>query len=554
MKKIKILLVLLTIFSLAFLTSCKKPVVEENHVHSWKEWEVLNPATCAAEGLKGRDCKECPEYEREVIAKLVHQYEDDRVFLEPGCLSAGAQLVVCVNCKDVQTKTVEAKGHNFVSGVCDACGIKEKEAEEFTITYEVNGGNLETLTAIYIEGTKINLPIPSKANYLFDGWFTTSSFDGNSKLASQLTITEDVTVYAKWVLDGYSVSLNANGGYVNNNKVLIKGNQMFTFEVPVTNEYVFFDGWYLGEEKLTDEFGKGLKPWNITENAEVKAKWIKEKEIDGVKYIYKGEYPQSLVSNASLIAELEKVTKTNERGYLEYSGSQYTKLVYKAGKTEAYFNNGEKLVDGKTYYFRVDPILWRVLDKDEGVVLTDIILDTSVYYENEKNHLDVKGAMPNNYEYSDVSGWLNGEAKFKNDNFASKAFEDPLKVVKMIDKLDNSAITTGKEDNIYACKDFTVFFYLLSYVEFTDTYGYILDGGKCGVSDYAVAKGLRIDNYSMNGEWWLRSPASDASSEAIVVSAGGILFDGVVSDSNIGIRPAAIFKDLVKKGDATNEK
>lgn len=554
MKKIKIILTILMISSAVFLTSCKKEVIEEEHVHSWKEWEVLNPATCTAEGLKGRDCQECPEYERETIAKLEHEYDSGQIIVEPGCATTGVKLIACIHCKEIQIETIAAVGHKFVDGACSNCGTREQEMKNFVVTFEVNGGTLNELVATYVEGTQINLPIPSKVNYLFDGWFTTSTFEANSKLSTKVTITEDMTVYAKWVLEGYSVTLDANGGYVNSSKVVIKDNQVFTLEVPVTNEYVFFDGWYLGEQQITDEFGKGLKPWNITENVELTAKWVKEKEENGIKYLYQGEYPQSVVSNASLIAELEKITTTNDRGYLEYKGSQYTKVVYKAGKTVAYFNNEAKLENGKTYYFRVDPILWRILDEEKGIVITDIILDTMAYYENEKTNVDYTSALPNNYEYSDASGWLNGEVKFKNNNFATLAFEDPLDVVQMIDKLDNSAATTGKEDNTYACNDFTAFFYLLSYVEYTDTYSKLLNGGKCSVSDYAIAKGVRVDNYSMNGEWWLRSPASDALGEALAVSTYGIVFDSLVSDTSIGVRPAAVFKDLIKKGETANEK
>lgn len=554
MKKIKIILTILIISSAVFLTSCKKQVVEEEHVHSWEEWEILNPATCTAEGLKGRDCKECPQYEREAIAKLEHEYDEGQIIVEPGCTTTGVKILACVHCKDIQTETIPQTGHKFVEGLCTNCGTREQELKNLVITFEANGGTLDKVTATYLEGTQINLPVPNKDNYLFAGWFTTSTFEASSKLATKVVITEDMTVYAKWVLEGYSVTLDANGGYVNNSEIVLKDNQVFTIEVPVTNEYVFFTGWYLGSQQITDEFGNGLKPWNITEDVELTAKWDKEKEENGIKYLYQGEYPQSLVTNVSLISELTKLTTTNERGYFEYNGSQYTKVVYKAEKTNSLFNNGEKLEDGKTYYFRVDPILWRILDEKKGIVITNIILDSLSYYENAKANIDYTSVLPNNYEYSDISGWLNGEVKFKNNNFATKAFKEPLDIVQMIDKLDNSAPTTGKDDNTYACNNFTTFFYLLSYVEYTDTYSKLLNGGKCGVSDYAIARGIRADNYSMNGEWWLRSPSSDALGKALAVSTYGVVFDSMVSDTNIGVRPAAIFKDLIKKGETANEK
>ena len=51
------------------------------------------------------------------------------------------------------------------------------------------------------------------------------------------------------------------------------------------------------------------------------------KEVNGVKYIYKGMYPQSIVTNADTISELSKITTVNSLGYIEYNGLQYEKLT-----------------------------------------------------------------------------------------------------------------------------------------------------------------------------------------------------------------------------------
>ena len=62
LRKALLTLVVVTALSL-FLVSCgEKP--QAPHEHSWGEWEVLNPATCTSEGLKGRDCTVCDKFER----------------------------------------------------------------------------------------------------------------------------------------------------------------------------------------------------------------------------------------------------------------------------------------------------------------------------------------------------------------------------------------------------------------------------------------------------------------------------------------------------------
>lgn len=555
MKKVKVLLTLIMIFSaMCFLTSCDEETTEpEVHTHTWTDWVVLNKATCTAEGLKGRDCSECPEYERETITKLEHEYEEGIVLAEAGCVVDGVKLLACKHCKDIQSKTMAAIGHSFDNGKCTKCGHQEGEIKNYELTVEVNGGTMTSVDGVYTEGSVVSLPNPTKENYIFEGWYSTESFDVSSKISNIVTINKDMVVYAKWALDGYVISLDATKGNVATDTLILKENQVYTLEIPTTNEYVFFTGWYLGEQQVTDEFGKCLEPWDVLEDTKLTAKWAEEKVINGVKYLYQGEYPQSLVVDESIISELGKITEINERGYMEYDGNQYVKVVYDNPDTTSWFNNGEKLVDGNTYYFRVDPILWRILDEEKGIVISDIILDTMAYYESKIIHEGGVSINPNNYEYSDISSWLNGDVKFTKNNFATKAFEDPLDIIEMTKEIDNSAATTMNKDNQYVCDNFDNFFYLLSYVEYNNLYHKKLDGGKCKASDYAIARTLKIDNYSMTGEWWLRSPSADNKAAVVAVTTIGEVCDNMVDNANIGVRPAVKFKNLVEEGGTTND-
>ncbi|MBQ8292966.1 MAG: InlB B-repeat-containing protein [Bacilli bacterium] len=553
MKVVKFLLALLTITSGAiFLTSCGDEV-ETPHEHTWGEWEVLNPATCSAEGLKGRDCTGCDKYEREKVEKLAHNYDAGTTVVEAGCTTNGVKLITCTQCKDIKTENVEALGHKFENGKCTKCGTFEEEAKSYTLNVEANGGELNDITGLYVENTVLVLPTPSKTNYVFAGWYTTASFDEASKVDVKLVITSDVTIYAKWELVGYEITLDAGVGTVNKNTLNLELNEVFTLEVPVSNEYKFFAGWYLGEQKITDDEGTGLKPWGITEDVTLTALWVDSKEVNGIKFVYQGEYPQSVVTSEEVIAELGKVTVLNDNGYLEYNGNQYAKYVYKAGTSAAYFNNGEKLVDGATYYFRVEPILWRLIDSEKGIVLTENIIDVMAYFENEKTNEDHPAATPNNYAFSDVSSWLNGDVKFAKKNFAMTAFVEPLDVIKMTEDLDNSAGSTGDLDNPYACDDITTFLYLLSYEEYKEIYKNVLGTGATKVSDYAIAKGAKVDNYTMKGEWWLRSPSAKSLSVVLSVSPTGEICENKVNDASIGVRPAVVFKNLIPKGDEQNE-
>ncbi len=69
----------------------------------------------------------------------------------------------------------------------------------YTITYNVNGGNLAGSTDSYISNDNINLQEPTRTNYLFDGWFETSDFSGSRVTSITKGTTGNKVYYAKWL-------------------------------------------------------------------------------------------------------------------------------------------------------------------------------------------------------------------------------------------------------------------------------------------------------------------------------------------------------------------
>ena len=82
----------------------------------------------------------------------------------------------------------------------------------YTITYEnVEGARNDNPESYTVESVKITLLEPSKTGYTFGGWYTDDTYT--------IPVTEiaagsvgDVTLYAKWTVNQYTVSWNANGG------------------------------------------------------------------------------------------------------------------------------------------------------------------------------------------------------------------------------------------------------------------------------------------------------------------------------------------------------
>lgn len=74
-----------------------------------------------------------------------------------------------------------------------------------TYTYGEGSGYI---TANY-KNNSVNLPTPTKSGYTFGGWYTASS--GGTKVNNTYTPTENITLYAHWSANSYTLSFDANG-------------------------------------------------------------------------------------------------------------------------------------------------------------------------------------------------------------------------------------------------------------------------------------------------------------------------------------------------------
>jgi len=200
------------------------------------------------------------------------------------------------------------------------------------------------------------------------------------------------------------------------------------------------------------------------------------------------------------------------------------------------FINGSTIQYGQTYYFKVEPIKWRVLEEADGTypLLSEYIIDKQVFYTSSSTRtIDGKTIYANNYEHSTIRKWLNNA-------FYNKAFSSPEKGNILTTLVDNSASTTGTSTNRYFSNNTMDKVYLLSSQEArSSTYGY---KATSITTDYARAVGAYMDtsysNYG-NGSWWLRSPDDSISTSAYGVGSNGIHY--IVTDNvkySYGARPA----------------
>ena len=94
--------------------------------HNWSDWETVNPATCAKDGLAKRTCSLCNKIETKVLPKTgIHFYGDWIVDKEPTCTEEGSKHKTCSVCGDTVTETIAALGHDYHSQREDATCTKD---------------------------------------------------------------------------------------------------------------------------------------------------------------------------------------------------------------------------------------------------------------------------------------------------------------------------------------------------------------------------------------------------------------------------------------------
>lgn len=278
---------------------------------------------------------------------------------------------------------------------------------------------------------------------------------------------------------------------------------------------------------------------------------------DGTK-IHFGEYPQSEVKESDLKASLNMeaggVPTAEDNGkwtsyqyysynsvsdymwYIDvnYQNNRY-RGVYFTYYRPKYTSNRKDAAIGwqddngyhknTVYWFKYDPIEWRILDQQDGNVLlmSNIILDSQPFYHSRSSRNDSEKIYANNYKESDVRTWLN-------ETFLDISFASTAQAIIQTTDIRNDLASTEDESNAYICADTADKVFLLSRQEVSNAaFGFHNDENRILKStDYAKSQGAwqgTADGNRGNGWWWLRSPRDDKN---------GYNAHGVSADGSIG--------------------
>jgi len=146
----------------------------------------------------------------------------------------------------------------------DATLYAKWTVNQYTIDFETDGGTaVAGISQNY--GTTIDSQATSKTGYTFEGWYSEAGL--TNKLAFPYTVSGDATLYAKWTVNEYTVSFEANGGTA---VAGISQNYGTTIGSQATSKTGYtFEGWY-SEAGLTN---KVAFPYTVSGDATLYAKW-----------------------------------------------------------------------------------------------------------------------------------------------------------------------------------------------------------------------------------------------------------------------------------------
>ena len=115
-----------------------------------------------------------------------------------------------------------------------------------TVSYDTDGGSAVNPETV-LQGNTVTEPTTTRDHATFDGWYTDKTYQ--TKWNFNEPVNEDMTLYAKWILNEQTVKVETNGG----TKVEdIKVPYGETIKEPTsTKEGYTFDGWYTDKELTT---------------------------------------------------------------------------------------------------------------------------------------------------------------------------------------------------------------------------------------------------------------------------------------------------------------
>ena len=262
-------------------------------------------------------------------------------------------------------------------------------ANTYTVTLDKQSGSggSSSVTATY-DSAMPEITPPERTGYSFKGYYTgtngsgTKYYDNNGKSVQNWDKTSNTTLYANWEANGYTLTMDANGGSITSSDVWTGSGTKVTKTVKYNDTYDTYVNdkgevkvGYLPTSSNISRTGYTFDNWwtsgsggsrvytttvmNSTSGATIYAHWTpniykitldKQSGSEGTNEIYL-KYNTAWCSNSSGTATITSITKPTRTGYT--FGGYYTD---KNGTGTQIINASGSITGSKTYIASADTL------------------------------------------------------------------------------------------------------------------------------------------------------------------------------------------------------
>ena len=203
-----------------------------------------------------------------------------------------------------------SKEWNFNTPITDDITLYAKwNVNQYTVTFNTNGGSTVAEQKINYNEKVKEPEAPTQTGYTFAGWYSDANFNTPWNFDTN-TVSGNMTLYAKWNINQYTVTFNTNGGSDVDFLSVDYGDTVTKPADPTRDGYTFA-GWYSDESLAT--------AWNfetdtVSKDTTLYAKWT---EIPTYTVTVAASSHGSVTVNPTSAAAGEMVTLTiaQETGY-----------------------------------------------------------------------------------------------------------------------------------------------------------------------------------------------------------------------------------------------
>jgi uncharacterized repeat protein (TIGR02543 family) len=133
----------------------------------------------------------------------------------------------------------------------------------YTVSFDSMGGSpVNSQTGISSGGKAAEPSIPTRTGYSFAGWYQNSEYTGLQWVFDKNDVTANITLYARWNVNSYTVTFNANGAASGNPPPSITAD--YGAAIPLPGK-----GTMIGPESTTPGTPKNFMGWTTTPDSSV---------------------------------------------------------------------------------------------------------------------------------------------------------------------------------------------------------------------------------------------------------------------------------------------